>query len=100
MDMKSRARTRWPLIALGIFLSFVTQRAVGQTAPSAPQAAPTRVTLDEAIDMALKHNHSLQAARTMILQNQAQEITANLRPNPTLSGDAQFLPIFSPSNFT
>ncbi len=99
MDMKSRARTRWPLIALGIFLSFAaTQRAAGQTAPAAPQAAPTRVTLDEAIDMALKHNHSLQAARTMILQNQALEITANLRPNPTLSGDAQFLPIFSPSN--
>ena len=49
--------------------------------------------------MALKHNHSLQAARTMILQNQAQEITANLRPNPTLSGDTQFLPIFTPSDF-
>ena len=34
------------------------------------------------------------------LQNQAQEITANLRPNPVLLGDAQFLPIFQPSNFT
>src|ERR1700692_982419 len=98
MDMKSRARTRWPLIALVIFLSFAAQRAIGQTAPAPPQAAPTRITLDEAIDMALKHNHSLQAARTMILQNQAQEITANLRPNPTLNWDAQFLPIFSPSN--
>jgi cobalt-zinc-cadmium efflux system outer membrane protein len=49
--------------------------------------------------MALQHNHSLQAARTMILQNQAQETTANLRPNPTLSGDTQFLPILEPSNF-
>ena len=58
------------------------------------------MTLDQAIDMAIQHNHSLQAARTTILQNQAQEITANLRPNPTLSGDAQFLPIFQPSNFT
>jgi cobalt-zinc-cadmium efflux system outer membrane protein len=36
----------------------------------------------------------------MILQNQAQEITANLRPNPTLSGDAQFLPFFNPGDFT
>src|SRR3984957_17183924 len=98
MDMKSRACRRWPLIALVIFLPFTTQRAAGQTAPAAPQAAPTRITLDEAIDMALKHNHSLQAARTLILQNQALEITANLRPNPILSGDAQFLPIFSPSN--
>jgi outer membrane protein TolC len=71
MDMKSRARTQWPLIALGIFVSLAAQRAAGQTAPVPPQAAPTRVTLDQAIDMALKHNHSLQAARTMILQNQA-----------------------------
>jgi cobalt-zinc-cadmium efflux system outer membrane protein len=99
MDMKSRARTWWPLIALGIFAAFAAQRASGQTAPAAPPAAATRVTLDQAIDMALKHNHSLQAARTMILQNQAAEITANLRPNPTLSGDTQFLPLFTPSDF-
>lgn len=99
MFTKSRARTWWPLIALGIFVSFAAQRAAGQTAPAAPQAAPMRVTLDQAIDMALKQNHSLQAARTMILQNQALEITANLRPNPTLSGDTQFLPLFTPSDF-
>ncbi len=28
------------------------------------------------------------------------EVTANLRPNPVFLGDAQFLPIFSPGNFT
>jgi cobalt-zinc-cadmium efflux system outer membrane protein len=65
---------------------------------SKPQ--PTRITLDEAIRLALQHNHALLAARSTILQNQAQEITANLRPNPTLSWDTQFLPIFQPSNFT
>jgi cobalt-zinc-cadmium efflux system outer membrane protein len=58
-----------------------------------------RITLDEAIRLALQHNHALQAARTTILQNQALETTANLRPNPTLSWDAQFLPIFQPSKF-
>jgi cobalt-zinc-cadmium efflux system outer membrane protein len=47
----------------------------------------------------LQHNHALQAARTTILQNQALETTANLRPNPVLSWDAQFLPIFQPSKF-
>ena len=36
----------------------------------------------------------------MILQNQAQEITANLRPNPTLGADAQFIPFFSPQYFS
>ena len=60
----------------------------------------TRISLDQAIDLALAHNHSMQATRTLILQNQAQEITANLRPNPTLSADSQFLPFFSPQDFS
>src|SRR5450755_691293 len=60
----------------------------------------TRITLDQAVDLALAHNHSLKATRTMILQNQAQEITANLRPNPTLGVDTQFVPFFSPQDFS
>ena len=64
------------------------------------QSAPRRISLDEAIRLALQHNHALLAARTTILQNQAQEITANLHPNPVLSWDTQFLPLFQPSNFT
>ena len=58
------------------------------------------ITLDQAIQMALAHNHNLLAARTTIQQNQAEEITANLRPDPVLLGDTQFLPIFQPSNFS
>jgi cobalt-zinc-cadmium efflux system outer membrane protein len=61
---------------------------------------PTRITLDQAIDLALAHNHSLLATRTTILQNQAQEVTANLRPNPTLGADTQFVPFFSPQDFS
>jgi cobalt-zinc-cadmium efflux system outer membrane protein len=68
-------------------------------AQTAPPVSAARVTLDQAVEMALQHNHSLQAARTTILQNQAQEITANLRPNPVLFTDAQFLPAFTPSNY-
>ena len=60
---------------------------------SAFAQAPVRITLDQAIDMALKHNHTLQAARTTIQQNQAAEITANLRPNPTFFTDWEYLPI-------
>ena len=60
----------------------------------------TRISLDQAIDLALAHNHSLKATRTLILQNQAQEITANLRPNPTLGADTQFVPFFSPQDFS
>jgi len=60
----------------------------------------TPISLDQAIDLALAHNHSIKATRTLILQNQAQEITANLRPNPTLGADSQFVPFFSPQDFS
>jgi cobalt-zinc-cadmium efflux system outer membrane protein len=60
---------------------------------------PVRITLDEAIQFALQHNHNLLAARTTIQQSQAAETTANLRPNPTLFGDWEYLPLFSPSSF-
>jgi cobalt-zinc-cadmium efflux system outer membrane protein len=60
----------------------------------------TLISLDQAIDLALVHNHSLKASRTLILQNQAQEITANLRPNPTFGADSQFVPFFSPQDFS
>jgi cobalt-zinc-cadmium efflux system outer membrane protein len=56
--------------------------------------------MDEAIRLALQHNHALQATRTTILQNEAEEVTANLRPNPTLSWDSQFFPLFNPSQFS
>jgi len=62
--------------------------------------APARISLEQAINLALAHSHTLKAARTQIQQNQAQEITASLRPNPTLAWDALFLPVFSPQNFT
>ena len=101
MHMKSRARISWPLIALGALGLLAPIRAAGQAgAQAAPRNLPARVTLDDAIDLALKHNHSLQAARTTILQNQAQEITANLRPNPVALVDEQYMPFFSPSAFT
>jgi cobalt-zinc-cadmium efflux system outer membrane protein len=75
--------------------------AAGQQSPApAPQtsqpSASARISLDDAIRLALQHNHALQALRSTIQQSLAEEITANLRPNPTLGLDAQFLPIFQP----
>jgi cobalt-zinc-cadmium efflux system outer membrane protein len=63
---------------------------------SAQGQGPVKVALDEAIQLALQHNHNLLAARTTIQQSQAQEITANLRPNPDLFVDWDYLPAFSP----
>ena len=62
---------------------------------SATAQGPVKLTLDQAIGLALKHNHTLQAARTVIQQNQAAEVTANLRPNPTFFTDWEYLPIFT-----
>src|ERR1700736_4188579 len=67
--------------------------------PSAATAGPLRITLADAIQMALTHSHTLKAARTTIQQDEALEITANRRPNPVLTADAQFLPIFQPNKF-
>jgi cobalt-zinc-cadmium efflux system outer membrane protein len=64
-------------------------------ADSAFAQRPVTITLDQAIQMALQHNHTLQAARTAIQQNQAAEITANLRPNPTFFTDWEYLPVFT-----
>jgi outer membrane protein, heavy metal efflux system len=75
--------------------------------PPPPQASKlaqkpgvVTISLDDAIQLALQHNHNLLATRTAIQQNEAEETTANLRPNPVLIGDAQFLPIFQPSEFS
>jgi len=74
----------------------------GQSAPPTAAPTPTRdrpaatqITLEQAITLALANSPSIKAARTQIQQSQAQEITANLRPNPTLSWDSQFIPVFS-----
>jgi outer membrane protein, heavy metal efflux system len=91
--------------ALPFFEAAASQSSPAQ-APSPPQAqtlaqkpGAVTITLDDAIQMALRHNHNLLAARTTIQQSEAEETTANLRPNPVLLGDSQFLPIFQPSQF-
>jgi cobalt-zinc-cadmium efflux system outer membrane protein len=58
---------------------------------------PVRITLDEAIHMALQHNHNIIAARTAIDQSLAMEVTANLRPNPALFTDWEYLPLKNPA---
>ncbi len=60
--------------------------------------APVRITLDQAIDLAIAHNHALKATQKQIQQSQAQEITAALRPNPNVTADALFVPV-EPQNF-
>ncbi|MBZ5675358.1 MAG: TolC family protein [Acidobacteriia bacterium] len=57
---------------------------------------PVKITLDQAIQLALQQNHSLLANRTNVQQGLALEVTANLRPNPTVFADWAYLPIVTP----
>jgi len=94
------------LLAAGLPALAGAQSPPPQTAPApSPQTLAQKpgsvvISLDDAIRLALEHNHSLLAARTTIQQNQAEEVTANLRPDPVLIGDAQFLPVFQPDQFS
>jgi outer membrane protein, heavy metal efflux system len=101
-------RLQFPVLLAAVFLS---ECAGAQTPPAqrpSPPQAPTlaqksgvvTITLEDAIRMALERNHNLLAARTMIQQSEAEETTANLRPNPVLLADSQFLPVFQPSEFS
>lgn len=72
----------------------------GQAASASPTPAAQLITLDQAIQLAMTNNPGLRATRTQVQQSQAQEITANLRPNPTLNFDSQFIPIFEPGSFS
>jgi outer membrane protein TolC len=69
-------------------------------APGRPRTPSVTISLDDAIELAKKNNPTLQAQQTLISQNQEQEVTANLRPNPTLTWDAQYIPIFTPDLFS
>ncbi len=66
--------------------------AFGQAA-----AGSVKLTLEQAIELAIQRNHGLLATRTTIQQNLAQEVTANLRPNPTFFTDWEYLPLYKPN---
>ncbi len=90
------ARSRlWLAAKAFIFFVLCCQTVIAQQSPPS-----VRVDLEQAIQMAVAHNHSLKAARTQIQQSEAEEITAALRPNPVFTYDDLYLPIFNPGQFT
>jgi cobalt-zinc-cadmium efflux system outer membrane protein len=95
------------IIPFVLFQSSEAQSPGVQSPSPAPQAntlaqkpGGATISLDQAIELAIQHNHTLLAERTTIQQNEAEETTANLRSNPVLMGDSQFLPFFQPSQFS
>lgn len=100
----SSRRRRWRLKAKGetvkrrnrIFFGLSAALWFATSAFGQAAGGPVKITLDQAIALSSKNNHSLLALRTTILQNQAQEIQANVRPNPTFFADWEYLPLSSP----
>ena len=92
-SMRSTA-TRPGILSVAIFLLGWTR----QLPASAQQAAPlSRIDLDQAIELAIQHNHALKAEENTVQQSEAEEITAAIRPNPVFTYDDLYVPLFSPS---
>jgi outer membrane protein, heavy metal efflux system len=92
-------RVRFAVLMIAVCVASGSSVPCALAQASTNLQGPVRISLDEAVQLALQHNHSLLAARTTIQQSQAEEVTANLRPNPVLFGDALFIPFFQPSDF-
>src|ERR1700691_4485037 len=93
-------RTRGMYFAVSIFAAlFAGRPAPARAQATASPQGPVKITLDDAIQMALAHNHTLQAERVTIQENEAQEITANLRPDPDLVCEDDAVPAFIPNQF-
>lgn len=52
--------------------------------------------MEDAVRIALQYNQTLRAQRLNVDQSKAEEITASLKPNPTLGNLIDTIPIFSP----
>jgi len=108
--MRNRLCFEWVAVLAGLVLApSLSGMAGAQTTPAAPSAASAPqpasapgpvIDLEQAIRLALAHNPTLQSARSQILQSRAQEVTAAIRPNPVLTWDALFIPLFSPHSLT
>jgi cobalt-zinc-cadmium efflux system outer membrane protein len=62
-----------------------------------PGIPTPRLTMDDAVRLAVEHNSALRADRLNVDMSKADETTAALRINPNFSFGASGLPVFSPS---
>ncbi len=70
---------RWVLMVSACLLGALTVTA------AAAQEPLTRVSLDDALQLALRQNPTLRAQQAALESTKAGEITAGLRPNPTMN---------------
>lgn len=85
-------RTRVVVLALCTWPALILGQP--QALPSAN--APSLISMEDAVRIALQYNQTLRAQRLNIDQSKATEVTASLKPNPVLSNLVDTIPIFSP----
>jgi len=87
----------------GLVLAAALVCAIARPPVAAAQTTPppiARLTMEEAVRLAVDRNQDLRAQRLTIDMAKADETTAALRPNINFSFDASGLPVFSPSQLT
>lgn len=79
----------------------VTAASSAQTADTGGTRTPvSRVSMADAVSLALAYNHDLRAQRLNVDLSKADEITAALKPNPVLTSTNENFPVFTPSELT
>lgn len=87
-------------VRVGMTIALAATLATAAAAQTQPQPGPPPVatlTMDDAVRLALERNQSLRAQRLTIDESKADELTASLKPNYTLSAGADGFPVFTPS---
>jgi cobalt-zinc-cadmium efflux system outer membrane protein len=83
-------------IRVFLLILCIGTRAAAQSQLSAAANAPSLISMEDAVRIALQYNQALRAQRLNIDQSKAGEITASLKPNPVLGNLVDTIPIFSP----
>jgi len=91
----------WSIVGRGVLVVSLAApaAAAAQTpaAPTPPVAPAARVSMADAVRLALEHNHQLRAQRLNTDISKADEITAALKPNPVFTSTNENFPLFAPS---
>jgi outer membrane protein, heavy metal efflux system len=68
--------------------------------PASPPAPVARISLADAVRLAVERNHLIRAQRLNVDLSKADEITAALKPNPNFLSTNELFPVFTPSQLT
>jgi cobalt-zinc-cadmium efflux system outer membrane protein len=90
-------RVRLSRAAIAIALAAALATSVAAQGQLGPPPQGVKLSVDDAVRMALAHNQSLGAQRLNIDLSKADELTASQKPKYTFSGSADGFPLFSPS---